>query len=86
MGEDVEGGGEIFGAAAWGDVVIEDILALLNKNVETAQHIVRTALTRLPDHPACTCSQALRSAIITDRSQIPDSVKNDLDILIGKYL
>jgi 5'-methylthioadenosine phosphorylase len=69
-----------------GDVVIEDILALLNKNVEAAQNIVRTALTQLPDHPACSCSQALQNAIITDPNQIPDAVKNDLDILIGKYL
>lgn len=69
-----------------GDVVVEDILAVLIKNVETAQNIVRAALTRLPDHPACSCSVALHNAIITDRGQIPEVVKNDLDILIGKYL
>lgn len=69
-----------------GDVVVDDILNLLSKNVESAQNIVRTALPRLPDHRACGCSHALDNAIITDRGQIPEAVKYDLDILIGKYL
>lgn len=69
-----------------GDVVIEEILAILNRNVETAQNIVRTAVRQLPDRRACRCSEALKFAIITDPSLVPDVVKQELEPLIGKYL
>ena len=69
-----------------GDVVIEEVLAILNTNVTTAQQIVREAAAQLPDRQACTCSQALKDAIITDRSLIPAELKRELDLLIGKYL
>ena len=69
-----------------GDVVIEEVLAILNTNVTTAQQIVRTAAARLPDRQACACARALKDAIITDRSLIPAELKRELDLLIGKYL
>ena len=69
-----------------GDVVIEEVLAILNRNVETAQNIVRTAVRQLPDRRTCSCSEALKFAIITDPSLIPDIVKQELGPLIGKYL
>ncbi len=69
-----------------GEVVIEEVLTILRTNVETAQNIVRTAAARLPDRCACACSEALKDAIITDRSLIPAEVRHELDILIGKYL
>ncbi len=69
-----------------GDVVIEDVLAILNKNVETAKRIVhRSARRLLPDH-VCSCETALKGAIITDRLLIPASVKAELEPIIGKYM
>ncbi len=69
-----------------GDVVIEDVLAVLNKNVETAKRIVHRSTRRLsPDH-VCSCETAVKDAIITDRSLIPASVKAELEPIIGKYL
>ena len=69
-----------------GDVVIEDVLAVLNKNVETAKRIVQRSTRRLsPDH-VCSCETAVKDAIITDRSLIPASVKAELEPIIGKYI
>ncbi|MBI3250123.1 MAG: S-methyl-5'-thioadenosine phosphorylase [Deltaproteobacteria bacterium] len=69
-----------------GDVVIEDILAILRKNVATAQAIIRRALPRLSAVRACPCASALKDAIITDRAMIPAQVKHDLRVIAGRYL
>jgi 5'-methylthioadenosine phosphorylase len=69
-----------------GDVMIEEVLAILNKNVATAQRIIRGAATRLPAERACPCAQALKDAIITDRTHIPTAVKQELGVIVGKYL
>lgn len=69
-----------------GDVVIEDILAILGKNVVTAQAIIRRAIPRLSEVRTCPCASALKDAIITDRSIIPAQVKHDLRVIAGRYL
>jgi 5'-methylthioadenosine phosphorylase len=68
------------------DVVIADVLAILNKNGAVAQDIIRGAVKRLPAERACPCAQALAQAIITDRTQIPAAIRQELGIIIGKYL
>lgn len=69
-----------------GDVVIEDVLAILGKNVATAQSIIRQAISRVAGERQCGCASALKDAIITDRSLIPASTKQELSIIAGKYL
>ena len=69
-----------------GDVVIEQVLAILNKNVATAQAIIRHVIPRLPSIRNCACAHALKDAIITDRTKIPMAVKQELRIIAGKYL
>jgi 5'-methylthioadenosine phosphorylase len=69
-----------------GDVVIEEVLAILSRTTATAQNIIRRAVVKLPPSRACPCADALKDAIITDRSLIPEQVKKDLDIIVGKYL
>lgn len=69
-----------------GDVVIEEVLAILGRNVTTAQTIIRKAIPRLSRTRSCPCAHALKDAIITDRSLIPAAVKQELGPLIGKYL
>ena len=69
-----------------GDVVIEEILVILNQNVATAQHIIAQVIPQLPAARACPCGHALKDAIITDRAMIPQSVKQELAIFVGKYL
>ena len=68
------------------DVVAKDILAILSKNVATAQHLVRAAAARIPTERTCPCASALKDAIVTDRARIPAAVKQELAIIVGKYL
>jgi 5'-methylthioadenosine phosphorylase len=69
-----------------GDVVIEDVLRILTQNVATAQRIIVNTIPKLPATRSCPCAHALRDAIITDRALIPAAVKQELRILVGKYL
>ena len=68
------------------DVVIGDILRILNDNVAKAQRVIAETVPRLPGQRTCACASALEHAIITDRTRIPETVKRDLDIIIGKYV
>jgi 5'-methylthioadenosine phosphorylase len=68
------------------DVVIGDILRILNENVATAQRVIAAAVPRLHGPRTCACASALEHAIITDRTCIPENVKRDLGVIIGKYV
>jgi 5'-methylthioadenosine phosphorylase len=68
------------------DVVIGDVLRVLNENVATAQRLIAEAVPALHGPRTCACATALEHAIITDRARIPDALKHDLRILIGKYV
>src|SRR5215468_1070877 len=50
-----------------GDVVIEEVIAILNTNASVAQDIIRGTAKRLPVPRTCLCAQALKDAIVTDR-------------------
>ncbi len=67
-------------------VTIDMVLSNLRHNVDTAKKIIKTAATRLPQVRQCGCAYALRDAIITARELIPERVKRDLALLIGKYI
>ncbi|HVO95984.1 MAG TPA: S-methyl-5'-thioadenosine phosphorylase [Terriglobales bacterium] len=69
-----------------GDVEIEHVLAVLQKNVDLAQRTIRRAVAQLGAGRDCGCASALKDAIITDRSQIPRKLKTALRPIIGKYL
>lgn len=71
---------------AAGDVDIDHVLHVLTQNVELARKTVRQLAQSLPDRRDCSCASALKNAIITDRSRIPEQVKSDLKPIIGKYL
>jgi 5'-methylthioadenosine phosphorylase len=68
------------------DVVIGDILRILSENVAMAQRVIAAAVPQLQSPRTCACATALEYAIITDRQRIPDEVKRDLSIIIGKYV
>jgi 5'-methylthioadenosine phosphorylase len=67
-------------------VTIEMALANLEKNVDAAKRIVRTAAARIPQNRDCGCAQALKDAIITAPERIPKQMKRNLRLLIGKYV
>ena len=69
-----------------GDVEIEHVLAVLKRNVDLAQRVIRRALGEFPRQRSCVCASALKDAIITERSRIPKKLSAALRPLIGKYL
>ncbi|MGD0947501.1 MAG: S-methyl-5'-thioadenosine phosphorylase [Candidatus Binatia bacterium] len=68
------------------DVSIADVLRILHENVATAQRVIAQAVRDLHAPRTCACARALEHAIITDRACIPDTIKRDLGLIIGKYV
>lgn len=64
------------------DVVIQNLL----KNIENAKRIISMVVKSLPTQRDCACQNTLKYAIITDKKLIPNKVKKDLEIIIGKYV
>ena len=67
-------------------VTVNDIISNLTKNAANACKVVAEAVSRMPNERECGCGSALSHAIITDRTQIPETTRKKLDLLIGKYL
>jgi 5'-methylthioadenosine phosphorylase len=67
-------------------VTIEMALANLERNADTAKRIIDIAAARIPQSRECGCAEALKDAIITAPEKIPERMKKDLDLLIGKYI
>ena len=68
------------------DVSVDAILAIIRNNVAMAKKIIGHAVRGIGSERGCPCASALRYAIITDKAVIPERTKQDLDIIIGKYL
>lgn len=67
-------------------VTVEMVRRNLLRNVETAQNILRAVVPMISEGRDCACGHALRDAIITQRERIPAKAKDELSLLIGKYL
>ncbi len=68
------------------DVTVEMILAVMQKNVDTFRKIIKQAVKALPEKRTCECTTAMQYALLTDPASIPEKVKLDLEIILGKYL
>ncbi|MCM8781319.1 MAG: S-methyl-5'-thioadenosine phosphorylase, partial [Candidatus Omnitrophica bacterium] len=67
-------------------VTIEMVLKNLRKNIENAKRLLSLVIRNIPKQRRCSCKDALKYAIVTRANLIPDKVKKDLDIIIGKYI
>ncbi|MDO8488771.1 MAG: S-methyl-5'-thioadenosine phosphorylase [Candidatus Omnitrophota bacterium] len=67
-------------------VTLEMVMSNLQKNVENAKKIICKVIKELKTERECSCKDALKNAIVTDRKLIPVKVKKDLSIIIGKYV
>jgi len=70
----------------YGSVTTEMIFSNLQKCVEAARKILKLIMLRIPQKRDCACATALKNAIATSPKYIPEKRKEDLDLLIGKYL
>ena len=71
------------------EVTVEMVIANMRANLETAKSIIRHALPMmeaLGDEASCPCPTALAGAILTDPATIPVAKKEQLQLLIGKYV
>jgi 5'-methylthioadenosine phosphorylase len=62
------------------------VLAILQRNVQRAQEIIARAVPNVTTMRNCACSNALRSALITDPALIPTAARERLGLLINRYL
>lgn len=67
-------------------VTIDMALANLLLNADTAKKIIGLVAARIPEKRECGCAEALQNAIITAPEKIPVRMKEDLELLIGKYI
>ena len=67
-------------------VTVEAVIKNLLANTDVAKQAIRNLVPSLPGERTCACQHALRDAIITNRAVIPEQVKKDLGLLIGKYV
>jgi len=67
------------------DVSIEAIVAIIRQNVAMARNIIRHAVGEIGEARNCACATALRYAVITERSVIPEQARERLRPLLGKY-
>lgn len=67
-------------------VTVEMVIRTLNKNTEAAQESLRLLVKNLDTPSACSCENALATALITNPTVIPTETRKKLDLLVGKYL
>ncbi|MFH1482733.1 MAG: S-methyl-5'-thioadenosine phosphorylase [Chloroflexota bacterium] len=67
-------------------VSIEMVISNLQKNVERAKTVLRKLIGAIPRERDCPCPTTLKDAIITDPRLIPAQKRQELALLIGKYL
>jgi 5'-methylthioadenosine phosphorylase len=69
------------------DVTIDQIVAVLHQNADNASKVVRAAVAALrKQEKVCSCGDALKYAVLTDRKAIPIETREKLSILLDKYL
>lgn len=67
-------------------VNVEMVIRILNQNTAIAQQAIGHLASMPAKRDACECPSALAYALLTDRAKIPESAKEKLKLLVGKYL
>ncbi|PLX87322.1 MAG: S-methyl-5'-thioadenosine phosphorylase [Desulfuromonas sp.] len=71
------------------DVSVEAVIAVIQQNVAMARKIIKETVDMIAagqQTVACSCPEALKYAVMTDRSLIPAETRAALQPLLGKYL
>ncbi len=67
-------------------VTVDQIIETLNKNADNACKLVRRVVAEMPEERPCKCGSALKHAIMTSPSVMPEIMKEELRLLIGNYI
>lgn len=70
------------------EVDVTEVLAVIRKNVANVRNVLRRVIPSIPldQEEKCDASNALQYAIVTKPSAIPRWTRENLDIILGKYL
>lgn len=68
------------------EVNVEDIIKVMHENLKTARRIIVETLRNLPPNFPNSQQDALKFALITEKSKISQKARSDLDLLLSKYL
>ncbi len=67
-------------------VTVDMILETLGNNVAMARSIIKTVVPMISVDRNCGCVDAMEYALLTEKEAIPEKTRQDLDLIIGKYL
>lgn len=67
-------------------VTVDKVIEILKRNTDIAEQAICNLIPHLAGERTCSCPNALASAIITDRSAIPNETRQRLGILVDKYI
>jgi len=67
-------------------VTVDMILETLGNNVAMARSIIKTVIPMISERRECGCADAMEFALLTEKEAIPEKTRQDLDLIIGKYL
>jgi len=67
-------------------VSVDVIIDTLKKNTELSKTAIRHAAGSLPPRDKCGCGQALAGAIVTDPAMVSAKRREEISLIVGKYL
>ena len=67
-------------------VNVATVIQNLQRNVQTAQAVLKELIPRLPKEMTCRCGDALAQAIVTAPEAIPAEIRRRYSLLLGRYL
>jgi 5'-methylthioadenosine phosphorylase len=68
------------------DVTAGAVLAVIKANVEMSQKIIREAVRSVGKSCPAGCHTALENTFMTDPALVPEKIKDELKLIIGKYI
>lgn len=67
-------------------VTVDRVIRTLMKNVQIAQQTIKKMVEKINPETHCTCEDALKDALITHPDQINPNKRQQLSLLVDKYL
>ncbi len=66
-------------------VTVDMVIATMHHNIEIVQMAVAAAVENLDQTAVCDCHSALQTAILTDRNAVPQTMRDRLKPIVGRY-
>ena len=67
-------------------VTVDMIINNLKKNADNAKLLIKESICKIARERTCSCKDALKYAIVTQKDAIPLKIKKNLAPIIGKYM